>query len=104
MSTIEGSIGYYVDGILLVDGMRVLFTADTDLTVNNKIYTVKIITITSNGVATKQIALQEATDTTPNTNDVVFSSGTSVINLLFVCIYCNVYGTDTEVDIDSSIS
>ena len=84
MSTIEGSIGYYVDGILLVDGMRVLFTADTDLTVNNKIYTVKIITITSNGVATKQIALQEATDTTPNTNDVVLiKNGTKNIGKMY---------------------
>ena len=84
MSTIEGSIGYYVDGILLVEGMRVLFTADTDLTVNNKIYTVKIITITSNGVATKQIALQEATDTTPNTNDVVLiKNGTKNIGKMY---------------------
>lgn len=39
-STIEGSKGYNIDGVDLVEGMNVLFTADTDQLVNNKIYNV----------------------------------------------------------------
>jgi hypothetical protein len=30
-STVEGQLGYNVDGVDLANGMRVLFTADTDL-------------------------------------------------------------------------
>ena len=71
MSDIEGSTGYYVDGTLLAHGTRLLVTADTDSTVNNKIYDVNIIDFTVDGVVTKQIALKEATDTTPTTNDFV---------------------------------
>jgi len=44
-STIEGSRGYNVDGIDLADGMRVLFTADTDSLVRNKVYKVNFINI-----------------------------------------------------------
>ena len=32
-STVEGSLGYNIDGIDLIEGMRVLFVADTDVTV-----------------------------------------------------------------------
>lgn len=45
-STIEGSIGYNVDGIDLADGMRILFTADPDRFVKNKIFKVNFITVT----------------------------------------------------------
>jgi hypothetical protein len=44
-SKIEGSTGYYVDGEQLADNMRVLFTADTDVRVKNKIYTVKFVNV-----------------------------------------------------------
>ena len=44
-STIEGSIGYNIDGIDLAKGMRVLFTADTDSFVKNKIFTVDFIDV-----------------------------------------------------------
>ena len=44
-STVEGSAGHYVDGVLLQQGNRVIFTADTDLDVRNKIYEVNYITI-----------------------------------------------------------
>jgi hypothetical protein len=43
--TIEGSLGYYVDGEPLLPGQRVLFTADTDPLVNGKIYTVSTIVV-----------------------------------------------------------
>jgi hypothetical protein len=42
-STVEGSLGYYVDNTPLSDGMRVLFTADTDPRVRGRIYQVKFI-------------------------------------------------------------
>jgi hypothetical protein len=44
-STIEGSLGYNVDGIQLSQNQRVLFTADTDRLVKNKIYKVTFTTI-----------------------------------------------------------
>ena len=60
-STIEGQLGYNIDGINLADNMRILFTADTDILVNSKIYQVKFIEIGNN----RQISLVETEDTTP---------------------------------------
>ena len=60
-STIEGQIGYNIDGIDLADNMRILFAADTDLLVNGKIYQVKFVKIGNN----RQISLIETKDTTP---------------------------------------
>ena len=42
-STIEGSIGYNIDGEELFNGARLLVTADTDTLANNRIYTVNFI-------------------------------------------------------------
>ena len=36
--------GYIVDGLALADGMRVVFAADTDPIVKNKIYDVNFVT------------------------------------------------------------
>ncbi len=66
-SNIEGSPGYFVDGTELVQGMRVLFTADPDSFVNGKIYEVKFISQNSNN----QITLVETTDTAPIANETV---------------------------------
>ena len=44
-STIEGSAGYNVDGVNLTNGMRVLFTADTDDLVSGKIYKVSFLNL-----------------------------------------------------------
>ena len=60
-STIEGQIGYNIDGVDLADNMRILFTADTDILVSGKIYQVKFLKIGNN----RQISLVETTDTTP---------------------------------------
>ncbi len=60
-STIEGELGYNVDGINLANNMRVLFTADTDILVRGKIYQVKFITIGNS----RQISLVETEDTNP---------------------------------------
>ena len=60
-STIEGQIGYNIDGVDLANGMRVLFTADTDVLVSGKIYQVNFIEIGNN----RQISLIETHDTNP---------------------------------------
>ncbi len=43
-SNIEGSTGYSVDGYTFVEGTRVIFAADTDADVRNKIYIVSFVT------------------------------------------------------------
>jgi hypothetical protein len=60
-STIEGQLGYNIDGVNLADNMRILFTADPDILVSGKIYQVKFVTIGSN----RQISLVETDDTAP---------------------------------------
>lgn len=66
-STIEGSLGYNIDGTNITEGMRILFTADTDIRVKNRIYKVKFIKHQSNNL---QIALVEELDTLPVENEV----------------------------------
>jgi hypothetical protein len=48
-STVEGSLGYNVDGVDLADGMRIIFNADTDILVKNKTYKVNFIEVVSPG-------------------------------------------------------
>jgi hypothetical protein len=66
-STVEGSIGYNVDNVDLVDGMNILFTKDTDITVKGKIY--KVNFILHNGI--NQISLTEIVETNPYVGEVV---------------------------------
>ena len=68
-STIEGSIGYNVDGVDLSDGMRVLFTKDPDPFVNGKIFEVQFITHNNR----RQIHLAEVEDSTPLENETVLA-------------------------------
>jgi hypothetical protein len=68
-SEVVNSTGYIVDGIALADGMRVIFAADTDTIVKNKIYDVNFVTA---GDSTQKIALTESTDATPAALDSVF--------------------------------
>ncbi len=44
-STVEGSLGYNVDGVDLADGMRIIFNADTDILVKNNTYKVNFINV-----------------------------------------------------------
>ena len=69
-STIEGSLGYNVDGIELANGMRVLFTADTDRFVNNKIFKVNFINVTIPG---RTIEFIPATGVEVTTNTITCS-------------------------------
>ena len=68
-SSIVNQTGYIVDGIALAEGMRVLFTADTDSLVYNKIFKVEFVTVGTNSV----IALTEEADTAPTDGECVFT-------------------------------
>jgi hypothetical protein len=68
-STIEGSLGYNIDGINLADGMRVLFTADTDRFVSNKIFKVNFITVTDPG---RQVEFSASTGVNVSDNTITF--------------------------------
>ena len=67
-SDIEGSTGYNIDGVDVADGMRILFTADTDILVTGKIYKVNFIQVQDRG---RIISLVEETDTSPLENETV---------------------------------
>jgi hypothetical protein len=56
-TTIEGTAGYNVDNIQLTEGMRVLFTADSDSLVRNNIYKVSFVNIQNSGIGVPQIRL-----------------------------------------------
>jgi len=68
-SSVVNQTGYIVDGLSLADGMRVIFAADTDPIVKNKIYDVSFVT---GGDSTQVIALTEASDGTPANDESVF--------------------------------
>ena len=68
-SEVVKQTGYIVDGLTLADGMRVVFAADTDPTVKDKIYDVNFVTA---GDSTQVINLTEASDATPANNDSIF--------------------------------
>jgi len=70
-STIEGSGGYIIDGVEITQDMRILFTADPDILVNGKIYTVNFINFGTTETKKRQISLVETTDTIPNEGDSV---------------------------------
>jgi hypothetical protein len=75
---VNGSIGYSVDGYNLIEGSRIIFAADLDPQVANKIYTVNFVDFEDSSV--KTIDLQAASLTSPeepvNTNVVVLSGTT----------------------------
>lgn len=67
-SDIVNTTGYIVDGISLLNGMRILFTADTDALVKNKIYKVNFVKVGTNSV----ISLAEENDAAPLDGESVF--------------------------------
>tara|TARA_A100001015_G_scaffold231170_1_gene261693 strand:+ start:210 stop:13220 length:13011 start_codon:yes stop_codon:yes gene_type:complete len=68
-SNVVKQTGYIIDGLSLADGMRVVFAADTDPTVKNKIYDVNFVTA---GDSTQVINLTEASDASPADGDSIF--------------------------------
>jgi hypothetical protein len=67
---VEGASGFYVDGVLLEAGHRVIFNADTDLLVRGKIYEVKISIVNNKQL----INLEEVLDSEPSVYDAVMTS------------------------------
>jgi hypothetical protein len=83
-SIIEGKQGYNIDGIDVADGMRILFTADTDILVRGKIFEVEYINFASGAATNRQIHLKEVQDTHPLENEVVLvSNGNTYKGKLF---------------------
>ena len=72
-STIEGQLGYNIDGVDLAKGMRVLFTADPDPLVNGRIFNVDFINITVPG---RQIGFYALTGVDPATNIITIDINT----------------------------
>ena len=76
LSNIEGSTGYSVDGYTFVDGSRVIFAADSDPEVRDKIYVVQFITPDSVAPLIVQ----------PIINLVVASDGAVLLDQSLVCL------------------
>lgn len=66
-STIEGSLGYTIEGEPLFDGAKILVVADNDDLANNRIYQVKFITHNNR----RQISLVKTEDSEPIVGDSV---------------------------------
>ena len=67
-SNVVGTNGYIIDGIALENGYRVIFSADTDALVKNKIYEVNFVTASD---STAVISLTETSDSTPINGETV---------------------------------
>jgi hypothetical protein len=68
---VQGSLGFYIDGINLVEGMRVVFSLDNDPLTRHKIWVVNFIDQDDNTATDKIINLVEADDAVINDYDVV---------------------------------
>ena len=68
-SSVVNQTGYIIDGLPLAEGMRIVFSTDTDPIVKNKIYTVSFVL---GGDSTAVIALTEASDATPLDRESIF--------------------------------
>lgn len=84
-STIEGSTGYIIDGVDLLDGMRVIFNADSDAQVKGKIYEVKFIEFAcDDGTQETQIKLVETDDSeSEDLDSVMVRQGTDYAGKVF---------------------
>ena len=75
-SNVSGTFGYIVDGVPITDGMRVIFSADTDPLVRNKIYVVNFVDAGDSSVLS--LTLSEALNGTAGDKETVFvKQGTS---------------------------
>ena len=75
LSNINGTIGYSVDGYAFVNGSRVIFAADIDPQVRNKIYEVEFITPDPDG---SSLVEQPIINLVPASDDVTLADQTVV--------------------------
>jgi hypothetical protein len=66
----ERSAGFYIDGVAVEQGFRVIFNADTDPLVRGKVFNVSFVTTDGKQV----VDLEEAEDGEPALNEVVVST------------------------------
>lgn len=59
LSNIKGSTGYSIDGYSLVDGSKIIFAADLDSQVRNKVYEVKLVDLDGSGTEVVELVLRE---------------------------------------------
>jgi len=86
LSNVHGSGGYSVDGYRLTNGSRIIFAADTDPDVKNRIYTVQIVDPDDDSTAYGEIInLYPAEDAAVLVDQVVFcTSGNSQLGKHYV--------------------
>ncbi len=77
LSTIQNSRGFSVDGKTATNGMKVVFTADTDVEVKNKIYTVEIVNF-QEGTNPTEVRLVPSTTNFVAGDQVVAKEGTTL--------------------------
>ena len=75
-SNINGTAGYIVDGYTLIEGSRIIFNADLDPEVRNKIYTVAFVDVGAGPVIDLQPASLTEPDIATNTTVVIRSGVT----------------------------
>ena len=81
-STIEGKLGYNVDGITLTEGQQILFLADTDRLVKNNLYRVEFIDVLHSSAGSRQIRLVKVAEPVLN-NVVLVKQGTANQGLMY---------------------
>lgn len=72
LSNVNGTTGYFSDGIELAPGMTIIFTNDADADVRNKVYTISLID--EDDVATTDKIIQLTETSTVVANNVVVST------------------------------
>ena len=72
-STVEGQLGYNVDGVDLAAGMRVLFAADTDSLVKDRIFNINFVNVTVPG---RQVGFYALSGVNPDTNIITIDTNT----------------------------
>ena len=77
-STVPNTEGFIADGVSLTEGMRVVFSADLDPLVKNKIYVVNFVTAGDSTSTVLTLTLTEALDgTTANKENIYVKQGTN---------------------------
>ena len=75
-SDVSGTFGYIIDGVAVTDGMRIIFSADTDALVRNKIYVANFVDAGDSSVLSLQLN-EELNGTAYNKETVFVKNGDS---------------------------
>ena len=75
-SNVSGTFGYIVDGVAITDGMRVVFSADTDPLVRNKIYVANFVDAGDSSVLSLTLT-EDVNGTALNKENIFVKQGTN---------------------------